>query len=167
MFIFICNTFDNYYVDTKEMSTLEYKTLESAIDNITIANNSTRILSEDERNNIVLDNILEVQKGINKLTEAVIVMTNNYEKISWIELPDDLKERVKTLINDSIEVKPILVKHYVFLKNKVNKIASESIKEYKIALDDFRETLDDIYNILYVIPENETFQKINKQLEEL
>lgn len=149
------------------MSTLEHTTLESAIDNITIANNSTRTLSENERNNLVLDNILDVQRSINKLTEAVIVMTDNYEEISWIELPDDLKERVKTLINDSIEVRPILIKHYVFLKNKVNKIASEAIKEYKIALDDFRETLDDIYNILYVIPTNDTFIEINKQLEEL
>lgn len=149
------------------MSTLEHTTLESAIDNITIANNSTRTLSENEINNLVLDNILDVQRSINKLTEAVIVMTDNYEEISWIELPDDLKERVKTLINESIEVKPILVKHYVFLKNKVNKIASEAIKEYKIALDDFRETLDDIYNVLYVIPTNDTFININKQLEEL
>ena len=116
-----------------------------------------------------LDAIIDFKADIALKTQKLEELADTLEGFTWVE---NLTENDLVLINTSIlNIKDLVstfrrtIPSYDIIYDKG--IANLEINEFKAAVDDLDEVCQDINDILFVLPRNEEFQAINKQLSEL
>lgn len=124
------------------------------------------LMSEDEMNNQFLDAILDFKKSLKDKTKRIYEVNENIEKLTWF---NDLDEECLMLINDLIsatkDLRTSLIRHYVsldFLRKKG--LAKEEIKDFKNAIDELKETYEDLESVFFYLPELPDFVETTKQL---
>ena len=123
-------------------------------------------LSEDEINNELLDAILDIKKSVTDKTKKIYEINDNIEKLTWF---NDLDEECLMLTNDLIaaakDLRSTLIRQYIsmdFLRKKG--IAKEELKDFKNAIDELKETYQDLESVFFYLPEIPEFIETTKQL---
>lgn len=111
-------------------------------------------LSKEQRVNKLLDNILEFQADIKKSTKFYENGITLIQKLSWTEDEGEFEtEIIKEIKEVQISTERVIkygIQDYVFLNNNFKKYASEQIKQFKDALDEFKETSRDVLDKLLI-----------------
>lgn len=109
-------------------------------------------LSKEERENNLLDNILDFQSSINKATKFYEKGILLIQKLSWAEDEGDFDEEILNEIKEvQISTERVIksgIQDYVILNNNFRPYASAQIKLFKDALDEFKETTSDVLDKL-------------------
>jgi hypothetical protein len=120
----------------------------------------------EEKVNELLDAILEFNRIFNKKTTTINSINEKIEKLTWF---NDLNNETLLSLNDLIssikDVHSTLIKQYVSLNYIRSKgIAKEEIAKFKNALDDLKESYQDLESIFFFLPEMPDFKETTKQL---
>ena len=120
----------------------------------------------EEKVNALLDAILEFKKVFNKKTETINSINEKIEKLTWY---NDIKDETLLQLNDLIssikDAHSTLIKQYVSLNYIRSKgIAKEEISKFKSAIDDLRESYQDLESVFFFLPEIPDFIETTKQL---
>lgn len=123
-------------------------------------------LLDEEQMNGFLDAILDFKNGLSKKTQDIYDFSDRIEKLSWF---DDLDEECLMVANDLIsaakDLSSSLIRQYVsmnFIRSKG--IAKDEIKNFKNAIDEFKETYTDLESVLFFLPEMPDFIETTKEL---
>lgn len=120
----------------------------------------------EEKVNAFLDAILEFKRVFNKKTETINSINEKIEKLTWY---DDINDEILLQLNDLIssikDAHSTLIKQYVSLNYIRSKgIAKEDISEFKSAIDDLKESYQDLESVFFFLPDMPDFIEITKQL---
>ncbi|NEW78112.1 MAG: hypothetical protein GZ086_01550 [Gelidibacter sp.] len=123
-------------------------------------------LLDEEQMNGFLDAILDFKKGLSKKAQDIYDFSDRIEKLSWF---NDLDEECLMVANDLIsaakDLSSTLIRQYVsmnFIRSKG--IAKDEIKNFKNAIDVFKETYTDLESVLFFLPEMPDFVETSKEL---
>jgi Na+/phosphate symporter len=124
----------------------------------------------DKKTNKFLDNLLELQNKIDSISKHYEKGIHLLEKFTWVTDKGEFTEEEFKSINEiKIASKTAYnsgIRDYVFFNNRFKKLASKNIRVLKDTLDDFKETSEEICEILlnnYSDPElNEIEKRLNK-----
>ncbi len=126
-----------------------------------------RSLSENEKNNLLLDKILEVKEKINKKVSTLDVLVEKIERITWYDnfTDDDLK-KISAIIDLSTILRNLWKIEYAKINKSLNQhnIAKKEIKDFKNALDDFEETYLDLGQVVFSLPNDIEFSDLTKKI---
>lgn len=124
------------------------------------------LLNEEEVNTL-LDAILDFKKIISDKTNKLHDLNEGIEKLTWF---NNLDKECLMLINDLIssakDLRSTLVRQYVamnFLRKKG--VAKEEIKAFKYAIDELKESYEDLESVFFFLPKMPDFKETSKQLE--
>lgn len=128
--------------------------------------NSFNLDSEKDINSF-LDKIIDFKQLLTKKTTELNSIVDDLESLTWF---DEVDQDCLKLINDIIAAtrdwRISLVKQYVWMNGlRSKKIALEEIKEFKHAIDDLKETADDLESVFFHLPQNQEFQEITRELQ--
>lgn len=125
-----------------------------------------RPLFDEEQMNGFLDSILDFKKGLSKKTQNIYDFNERIEKLTWY---DDLDEECLMVANDLIsaakDLRSSLIRQYLnmnFIRSKG--IAKNEIKDFKNAIDEFKEIYTDLESALFLLPEMPDFIETTKEL---
>lgn len=146
----------------------ERQRITTTVDQVREASYSDKknLLQSEEELNKFLDNILLFKKLLNDKTAKIESICEELESFTWFDHIDDECMR---LLNDVIasarDWRSTLIKQYIQMETlRKRKIASEEISNFKSALDDLRETCEDLESVFFHLPKSESFQETTKQL---
>ncbi len=133
------------------MPTIKDKLVESSI--FLEEYSPPEIRSKEELDNSFLDDILELQGIIDDQTNYYNKGIELLQKFTWVEDKKDFDDNkliieISELKEATDKVIRLGIKDYILLNNRCKKFASECIKKYKDALDDFRETSSDVFETI-------------------
>jgi len=126
----------------------------------------TNIKSEEEINQF-LDGINSVRGILNDKIERLNNIVIKVESISWADNIDDECLRIlNELIASSRDLHSVLIKDYVRYLNplKLRGICNSEIKNYKLALDSFKEVYSDIESVFFFLPKDSEFVALTTRL---
>ena len=120
----------------------------------------------EEKVNALLDSILEFKKIFNKKTETINSINIKIEKLTWY---NDIDKESLLLLNDLIasikDAHSTLIKQYVSLTYIRSKgIAKEEISKFKNAINDLKESYQDLESVFFFLPGIPDFKETTKQL---
>ncbi len=120
----------------------------------------------EEKVNALLDAILEFKKVFNKKTEAINSINERIEKLTWFsEIDDETLLLLNDLISSIKDAHSTLIKQYVSLNYIRSKgIAKDEISKFKIAINDLKESYQDLESVFFFLPEIPDFKETTKQL---
>lgn len=123
-------------------------------------------ISQIEKTNRFLDNILFVQERLDSMSNCLAKLTEIYSNLTWLKnMDDEGLEMLRGLISESREVHNRLIKMYVKLcKYEYNRHASIHVKKYKLALDLLRETINDVEDLYFNIPADDEHKRLINEL---
>jgi len=126
---------------------------------------SSPFLSEDKINEF-LDSINSVKTSLVERTARIQHINEELEKLTWLgEVDDSCKKELNTLISLSKDLRTTLIRGYILLKPFRDRgIAKEEIKNFKGALDDLKESYDDLESVFFYLPQLPEFKEISKLL---
>lgn len=139
--------------------------------------NSVRIFSFEEKKasvidengieiNSFLDAILSFKKSLGIKTGKVYDLNERIEKLTWYSIDDDdTLMSVNDLISAAKDLRSTLIRQYIsfdFLKTKG--IAKDEIKDFKNAIDELKESYDDLESVFFFLPKMEDFTETTKML---
>lgn len=123
-------------------------------------------LWDEESVNILLDAIIDFKVRLNEKTEKISEISNDIEKLTWFS---DLDEESMMLLNDLIssakDLRSSLIRQYIslnFLRKKG--IAKEAIKDFKISMDELKESYEDLESVFFFLPEMPDFVETTTRL---
>nr|WP_315219791.1 hypothetical protein [uncultured Flavobacterium sp.] len=126
--------------------------------------------NEQEILNSFLDKILELQGKITEDTNFVFSLVERFEKLSWIDA-SNLDEETLIVLNDIIsisrDIHRTMIMRFIFLNKHMRDMASLHIKEFKMSIDDLKESINDLEYIHFRIPYDLRFQEINERIQSL
>jgi hypothetical protein len=121
---------------------------------------------DEEKINSFLDGILDFKNLLNEKTSKIYSINQKIEEITWF---DDLNDECLMILNDIIsaskDLRSSLIRQYVsmnFLREKG--IAQEEIKDFKNAIDELKESYEDLETIFFFLPSMPDFVETTKQL---
>lgn len=125
-----------------------------------------RPLLDEEQMNGFLDSIIDFKKGLSKKTQNIYDFNERIEKLTWF---DDLDEECLMVANDLIssakDLRSSLIRQYVNMNIIRSKgIAKNEIKDFKNAIDEFKEIYSDLESALFLLPEMPDFIETTKEL---
>lgn len=125
----------------------------------------TSIHTEDNVN-ALLDSILEFKKTFHKRTQKINGINEKIEKLTWF---DNVTDEDLMLLNDLIssikDLHSTLIRQYVSLNYiRSNEIAKTEINEFKSAIDDLKDSYQDLESVFFFLPEIPDFKETTKQL---
>ena len=128
------------------------------------------IISKEERTNKFLDNLLELHRDIDSISKHYEKGIFLLEKFTWVTDKGEFTEEDFKSIHEIKIASKIAhkrgIRDYVFFNNKFKKLASKNIRVLKDTLDDFKETSEEIFDLLlnnFSDPElNEIEERLNK-----
>jgi uncharacterized protein YecE (DUF72 family) len=127
--------------------------------------------STEQKENELLDNILELQENINNTTKFYKKATPLIQKLSWAEDEGDydaeIIDEIKVLQADTKRIINSGLKDYVFFNNNFKRFASVNIKLFKDAVDEFKETTQDVFDKLLETRTDREFLDLEKKIKEL
>ena len=116
--------------------------------------------------NDFLDAISDFKKVLNEKSDFLFEINNRIERITWFnDLDDECLMLINDLISTAKDLRTTLIRQYVvmgFLRNKG--IAKDEIKNFKNAIDDLRETYEDLESVFFYLPQMPEFVETTKQL---
>ncbi|MGL5889756.1 MAG: hypothetical protein ACRC3B_07720 [Bacteroidia bacterium] len=154
------------------MSTTDYS------EKIAVISNDVRILSYDEKKEIptedevnrLLDAVIESRKFIQAKTSRTDQLTQALEAITWMNNPSeqDLQE-INQLISSARDLRLTLLKTFAVLNNFIQqkKVLIDEVNDFKRALDDFTETIDDVESVFFFLPRDKEFKETTDSLSDL
>ncbi len=150
---------------------MECTTFKSAIDNTfsSVRNFSfeeKKSFLSEEKINALLDAILEFKKVFNDKTEKINSINKSIEKLTWFnDFNDETLLSLNDLISSIKDAHSTLIKQYVSLNYIRSKgIAKEEISRFKSAIDDLKESYQDLESVFFFLPEIPDFIETTKQL---
>ena len=126
----------------------------------------TSPLLDRERVNVILDAILEFKSNLREKTNRIDKVVERIEKITWF---NDLDKESLMLLNDLIssakDLRGSLLRQYVPMKDIRKKgIAKEEVKDFKNAIDELKESYEDLESVFFFLPEMPEFIETTKRL---
>lgn len=120
----------------------------------------------EEQVNALLDAILEFKKVFNDKTEKINSINEKIEKLTWYnDIDDETLLSLNDLISSIKDAHSTLIKQYVSLNYIRSKgIAKEEISKFKSAIDDLKESYQDLESVFFFLPEIPDFKETTKQL---
>lgn len=135
-----------------------------------VRNFSYKRKNESEIINSFLDKILELQGKITEDKNFIVFLVERFEKLSWLDA-SNLDEETLKVLNDIIsisrDIHRTMIKRFVFLNNNMRDMASAHIKDFKISIDDLKESINDLEYIHFRMPSDSRFQEINERIQSL
>lgn len=132
------------------MNTLQDVITESS--NYLEEHNKEEIISQEERTNIFLDNIILLHNDIDKYIKHYEKGITLLEKFTWVtdkgEFGEEEFTEIKKIKIAGLKAHKRGIKDYVYFNNKFRSFAAKKIRVYKNTLDEFKETLEIVYNLL-------------------
>lgn len=118
-------------------------------------------LYDEEKVNTFLDAIIELKNSLDKKNNTINDLIEKIEKLTWYDnLDNDCLMLINDLISSIKDLHSTLVRQYISLDNIRSKgIAKEEIKEFKLAIDDLKETYQDLESIFFFLPELPAFKE--------
>jgi histidyl-tRNA synthetase len=121
---------------------------------------------DQERMDTFLDTILDFKDSLKEKTDTIISLTDRVDNITWYnELDDECLKLINDLISAIKDLRSTLTRQYAsmsFLRKKG--IAKEEIKEFKSAIDEVKESYQDLESIFFFLPEIPDFKETTKLL---
>lgn len=123
-------------------------------------------LSENEQNDLLLDAILDIRQALIDTTNQIESINEEVLKLTWF---NDLDEECLMLINDLIaaakDCHSSMVRQYTrIIISDTSGIGDEIISNYKLAIDDLKETYEDLESAFFFLPEMPEFKEVTKAL---
>ena len=121
----------------------------------------------DQHINAFLDAILDLKEILKNKTTKLTEINSLFEQLTWYhDLDDDCLMRVNETISLAKELHRSLAMQYVSLSRIRTKtgIAKEEIKNFKASIDDLKESYTDVENVFFILPADDEFVKITKEL---
>ncbi|WP_297097521.1 hypothetical protein [uncultured Draconibacterium sp.] len=127
-----------------------------------------KINSSEEKMNAFLDAILDFKDKLSEKSTKITELADTLEEITWFEIEKEDNECLM-LLNDLIaqakDLYSSLIRNYVVFNPLRQKgIAKEAIKNYKSAIDDFKESYSDLESVFFYLPEMKDFKETTKEL---
>ncbi|MEA5459933.1 hypothetical protein VB796_12835 [Arcicella sp. LKC2W] len=118
-------------------------------------------LYDEEKINAFLDTILEFKLILEKKTMTINNVIEKIEKLTWYNnLDDESLMLINDLISSIKDLHSTLIRQYVSLNIIRSKgIAKEELKKFKIAIDDLKETYQDLESVFFFLPEIPNFKE--------
>ena len=116
--------------------------------------------------NSFLDAILDFKSDLKKKTEIINEFNQHFEKVTWINAID---EECLRLLNDLISITKdlysTLIRQYVMMDPlRQRGIAKNEIKDFKLAVDELRESFTDLESVFFFLPEMPDFVETTNEL---
>lgn len=120
----------------------------------------------EEKVNALLDAILELKSIFNKKTEKIKSINDRIEKLTWYDdADDDSLFKLNDLIASIKDIHSTFIKQYISLNYIRSKgIAKEEISAFKNAVDDLKESYQDLESVFFYLPAMSEFKETTKQL---
>ncbi len=120
----------------------------------------------EEKINALLDAIIEIKNFFKDKTEKINSINEKIEKLTWF---NDVNDECLILLNDLIssikDAHSTLIKQYISLNNiRIKTIAREELSKFKSAIDDLKESYQDLESAFFFLPEIPDFKETTKQL---
>lgn len=118
-------------------------------------------LYDEEKVNTFLDAIIELKNSLDKKNNTINDLIEKIEKLTWYDnLDNDCLMLINDLISSIKDLHSTLIRQYISLDNIRSKgIAKEEIKEFKLAIDDLKETYQDLESVFFFLPELPAFKE--------
>jgi len=119
-----------------------------------------------EKVNSYLDRINRINTYLKERTDKINNINERLEKITWFnELDDESLAQINSIISLIKDVHSYLARIYATYNDiRDSGIKKDAIKDFKNAIDDFRETSNDLESAFFNLPKikgfNETAQKL-------
>ncbi|HEV8081845.1 MAG TPA: hypothetical protein VGP55_01505 [Chitinophagaceae bacterium] len=123
-------------------------------------------LYNEEKINALLDAILDFKDKFQEKTERINEINEKIEKLTWFdELNDECLRLINDLISSIKDLHSSLIRQYVALNYVRSKgIAKEEIRNFKSAIDDLKDSYQDLESVFFFLPEMPDFKETTKQL---
>jgi len=123
-------------------------------------------LLDEEKVNTFLDAIIDFKKILIEKSQIINNINERIEKLSWFnDLDDECLMLINDLISSAKDLRSSLIRQYIsmnFLRKKG--IAKEEIKDFKNAIDELKETYEDLESVFFYLPKIKEFIETTKQL---
>jgi len=121
---------------------------------------------EEEKINAFLDAVLDFKKTLAEKTQKLYDINERIEKLTWFnDLDDECLMLINDLISTAKDLRSTLIRQYIsmnFLRKKG--IAKEEIKDLKNAIDELKETYEDLESVFFFLPQMPAFAETTRQL---
>jgi hypothetical protein len=126
---------------------------------------NVKALREEAVNNF-LDRISEFRDALDEKTKTINDINSKFEILSWVEgIDEECLELIKGLLQKSNAVHKKLIRSYVEMSWVITKgIAIDTMRKYKIALDDLKEDNQDLEDLYFNLPADAEFADRIKML---
>lgn len=126
---------------------------------------NVKALREEAVNNF-LDRISEFRDALDEKTKTITDINSKFEILSWVEgIDEECLELIKGLLQKSNAVHKKLIRSYVEMSWVITKgIAIDTMRKYKIALDDLKEDNQDLEDLYFNLPADAEFADRIKML---
>lgn len=123
-------------------------------------------LLDEEKVNALLDAINNIKRNLKEKTDKIHAINERIERLTWF---NSLDEECLMILNDLIsaakDLRTSLIRQYVsmnFLRKKG--IAKEEIKDFKNAIDELKESYEDLESVFFFLPKMPDFIETTKKL---
>lgn len=123
-------------------------------------------LLDEEKVNAFLDVIIDLKKILIEKTIIINEINTSIEKLTWFnDLNDDCLMLINDLISSAKDLRTSLIRQYISM-NIIRKrgIAKDEIKDFKNAIDELKETYEDLESVYFYLPKIKEFIETTKQL---
>lgn len=127
-------------------------------------------LTLEERTNKFLDAILTLGEAIEERTGKLNRFSEKFEELTWFnEVDEEFLMQINKLIASSRDLHLFLIKDYISLEKSCRQAAvlKRELKDYKVALDTFKEMFLDLEIIFFNLRNDSEFNEITKSLCDL
>jgi hypothetical protein len=129
--------------------------IKNTVDEVRSTSFEEKINSSEEKINSFLDAILDFKGMLEEKTTKILKLADKLEEITWVTIDDnECLMLLNDLIAQSKDLHSTLIRNYThFAALKTKGIAKEEVKEYKAAIDDFKESFSDLESLFFYLPE--------------
>jgi uncharacterized coiled-coil DUF342 family protein len=140
--------------------------IKNTVDEVRSTSFEEKINSSEEKINSFLDSILDFKGMLEEKTSKILKLADKLEEITWFTIDDnECLMLLNDLIAQSKDLHSTLIRNYThFAALKTKGIAKEEIKEYKAAIDDFKESFTDLESVFFYLPEMPQFNETTREL---
>lgn len=138
---------------------------------IAVLHRKETVVDQEKMVNVFLDSILALRKFIDEKSESLESIEKQMVKLTHIEhselLENDYKE-LRELIDEANITCSSLMRFYAALRDLREKgVINKEAKRYKIAVDDFKETISDLELAFFTLPATSGFKSTTDKLSAL
>lgn len=123
-------------------------------------------LVDEDRVNKFLDAINDFKNSLKHQTTRIYGVNEDIEQLTWLgDLNDECLMKINDLISSAKDLHSTLIRQYISMNILRKKgIAKDVIKDYKNAVDELKESYQDLESVFFYLPEFPDFIETTKQL---